>query len=86
LFRDTSVFFSATCAGLLNNIFMPANSTVVELKYPTDASWEFLPRLFDINYEFVEIHKMFSGKIWESLDVYFAPKRDVLAKLSRFSE
>ena len=86
LFRSASVFFSATGAGLLNTIFMPANSTVVELKYPTDASWEFLPRLFDINYEFVEIHKMFSGKMWESLDVYLAPKHDVLAKLSRFSE
>jgi len=86
LFGNTKLFFSATGAGLLNTIFMPANSTVIELKYPTGASWEFLPRLFDINYDCVEINKLFSGKIWESLDVYLAPKRDVLAKLSRFSE
>ncbi|CAN1485113.1 Glycosyltransferase 61 [Candidatus Nanopelagicaceae bacterium] len=86
LFRNASIFFSASGAGLLNTIFMPANSTVIELRYPTGASWEFLPHLFDINYEFVEINKLFSGKIWESLDVYLAPTRDVLANLSRFSE
>lgn len=72
LFSNSSSLCSTTGASLLNMIFFPQNSQILEIGYPSGDSWKFLADLLGMSYRRYEIKSRLPTRILENLDFYFA--------------
>ena len=72
-FSQTKIFCSTSGAGLLNMIFMPEASRVIEIVFPAGHSWKFLSDLFNIKLNRVEVSRRLPKKLEYAIDTYYLP-------------
>jgi hypothetical protein len=72
-FSQAKTFCSTSGAGLLNMIFMPEASRVIEIVFPSGHSWKFLSDLFNIRLNRVEVSSHLPKKLEHAIDTYYLP-------------
>jgi hypothetical protein len=80
-FGSTKIACSASGASLLNMIFMPKGTMVLEITYPRLGTWEFLAELCEINYVGVPMTSLLPQNLNVSLDIYLAPVGRIMKKI-----
>jgi hypothetical protein len=86
MFGSSKKVCSTTGASLMNMIFMPKGTTVLEITYPSGDSWEFLANLCELNYINLPIRGFLPQTLNESLDIYIAPVSRILKSLQEFKD
>jgi len=85
IFSRAKTFCSTSGAGLLNMIFMPEGSKVIEIVFPLGHSWQFLSDLFQLQHTKVEVSSRLPKKLELALDSYYLPlwkiKKEILSEL-----
>jgi hypothetical protein len=81
LFSQAKTLCSTSGAGLMNMIFMPEGSSVVEIVFPFGHSWKFLSRLFNINHNMIEVSSRMPKSLEHALDTYYLPLRNIRKEL-----
>jgi hypothetical protein len=82
-FGSAKIACSASGASLLNMIFMPKGTMVLEITYPNLGNWEFLAALCEINYVCVPMKSLLPQNLNVSLDVYLAPVGRIMEKIEK---
>jgi hypothetical protein len=85
-FGSSKKVCSTTGASLMNMIFMPKGTTVLEITYPSGDSWEFLANLCELNYINLPIKSVLPQTLNESLDIYIAPVSRILKSLQELKD
>lgn len=85
-FNNAKIICCTTGASLLNMIFMPRGSTVLEISYPSKDSWKFLANLCELKYYNLPIRSFLPEAAIESLDVYIAPVYKILNKIRELTK
>lgn len=80
-FSQAKTLCSTSGAGLMNMIFMPEGSRVVEIVFPFGHSWEFLTRLFNIKHSMIEVSSRMPKSLEHALDNYYLPLRNIRKEL-----
>jgi hypothetical protein len=80
-FGSARIVCCSSGASLLNIIFMPKGSTVLEICYPSGDSWEFLAKLYGIKYSKIQIRSFLPRALIESLDIYYSPVTKILNRI-----
>ena len=73
IFSQAKTFCSTSGAGLLNMIFMPEGSKVIEIVFPFGHSWQFLSDLFHINHTKVQVSSILPKNLELAIDSYYLP-------------
>lgn len=83
--KRTKIFICESGAGMLNFIFLPSNSIVIEVQYGNGESWEPILRNFPQRYYPISISR-FQYSLWGKwLDVFIYPFVKVLRQVLRES-
>jgi len=85
-FRDAKLVCSTSGASLINLIFMPAESTLLEITYPLGHSWKFLADLCGIKHISYPITTIKPKKFESTLDTYYVNKNKLNATLQMLTD
>ena len=85
-FRNTKIVCSTSGASLVNLIFMPAGSTLLEITYPVGHSWKFLADLCGIKHISYPITSIKPKKLESMLDTYYVSKNKLNATLQMLAD
>jgi hypothetical protein len=85
-FRNTKLVCSTSGASLVNLIFMPAGSSLLELTYPVGHSWKFLADLCGIKHVNYPITAIKPKKLESVFDTYYVNRKKLNATLQRLAD
>lgn len=68
----TDIMCTTTGASLMNMIFLPENTKILEIGYPSGDSWRFLADLLGMTYISYVMESKVPTSVLESLDFYYA--------------
>jgi len=85
-FRNSKLVCSTSGASLVNLIFMPADSTLLEITYPVGHSWKFLADLCGIKHISYPITSIKPKKLESMLDTYYVSKNKLNATLQMLAD
>lgn len=84
--RNTKIVCSTSGASLVNLIFMPADSTLLEITYPVRHSWKFLADLCGIKHISYPINSIKPKKLESMLDTYYVSKNKLNSTLRMLAD
>ncbi len=84
LISKSGVLCSTSGASLLNMIFMPRASKVLEITYPVGHSWKFLADLLELNHFTVQVSSPIPTRLENAIDSYFLSPRKLRESLLEF--
>ena len=84
-FRNTKLVCSTSGASLVNLIFMPADSTLLEITYPFGHSWKFLADLCGIKHINYPITTIKPKKFESVFDTYYVNRKKLNSTLQKLS-
>jgi hypothetical protein len=84
LISKSRVLCSTSGASLLNMIFMPRHSNVLEITYPVGHSWKFLADLLELKHFTVQVSSPIPSRLEYAIDSYFLSPRKLRESLSKF--
>jgi len=82
-FRQTNLFICESGAGILNCIFLPDQSQLLEISYGNGTSWESVARALNLQYSQIQINSLQYIFFAKWLDVYCFPKNSLEKYLSQ---
>jgi hypothetical protein len=85
-FRNSKLVCSTSGASLVNLIFMPADSTLLEITYPVGHSWKFLADLCGIRHIRYPVTSIKPKKLESMLDTYYVSKNRLNATLQKLAD
>ena len=85
-FRNSKIVCSTSGASLVNLIFMPVDSTLLEITYPVGHSWKFLADLCGIKHISYPITSIKPKKLESVLDTYYVSKNKLNATLQMLAD
>lgn len=85
-FRDAKLVCSTSGASLINLIFMPAESTLLEITYPIGHSWKFLADLCGIKHISYPVTTIKPKKFESVLDTYYVSKNKLNTTLQMLAD
>ena len=74
-FNNSKLVCSTTGASLVNMIFMPSGSTLLELTYPSGLSWKFLAELCGIQHISFPMNSLKPKELENMFDTYYVNKK-----------
>jgi len=85
-FRNSKIVCSTSGASLVNLIFMPVDSTLLEITYPVGHSWKFLADLCGIKHISYPITSIKPKKLESVLDTYYVSRNKLNATLQMLAD
>ena len=76
-FKSSRVFISAGGASLTNAIFLPRNSTLIELTYPWGHNWRLMSIFCELRYINLPLKNSAPGRLGVFLDLYKANVKEL---------
>ena len=80
--QQTNLFICESGAGILNCIFLPDHSQLLEISYGNGDSWECVAGALNLQYSKIQINSLQYRFFAKWLDVYFFPKNSLEKHLS----
>lgn len=81
--QQSSLFICESGAGILNCIFLPDHSQLLEIVYGNGNSWECVAGALNIHYSQIQVNSLQFRFFAKWLDVYFFPKNNLKKYLNK---
>jgi hypothetical protein len=85
-FKNSKLVCSTSGASLVNLIFMPPGSTLIELTYPFGHSWKFLAELCGIRHEIFPVTSYKPKRLSTALDTYVVNEEKLNLRITELNK